>query len=236
MQNIGLIGGYSTYKILDNYSEITKGNLTCFKGRIGNKNVYIIPRHGKSHKFPPHRVPLIDYFEFLKKNNVKDLVTVYSVGVINRNWKVPCLVVIDDFIDFTGELVTIYDFFDKQPVHVEMDEPYFKPYKKIITKVTEQSNIPLYHGVYFQTIGPRLETKAEIRAARIFGADVVGMTHSWEAILAREYCMRLLSLGMGVNYACGIKNKINSEDIINESRAFSEKTIKLIKKFIERVN
>ncbi len=234
---VGIIGGYSTHKVLNDYSKVNIGDDTvCFKGKVGKKEVFIIPRHGETHKYPPHNVPLIKYFEFLKKENIKDLITVHSVGVLNKGWRVPCLIVIDDFIDFTGELATVYNMFDKEPIHVEMEQPYSKSYKGIVHKTIENySETPFYHGIYFQTVGPRLETRAEIRAAKILGADMVGMTHSWEAILAREYGLNLLSLGMGVNYACGITDKIRYEEIIKNSKIFSDKITKIIRDLIKQM-
>jgi 5'-methylthioadenosine phosphorylase len=156
--------------------------------------------------------------------------------VINKNWKMPCLVMIDDFIDFTGELATIHDYFDKRPVHAEMDEPYSKLYQRLMEKAIRPSGIHFYRGTYMQMIGPRLETKAEIGASRTLGADMVGMTHSWEAILAKEYGMKLVSLGMGVNYASGVNNtRLSTDDIMNKSAFLSKKTVGIIRKFIEEL-
>lgn len=232
---IGVIGGYSNSGILKNFSEEPVcENSVCLKGILDGKEIYIISRHGKNHVYPPHRVPLIDYFEYLKKRGVKDLITVYSVGVLNRSWEVPCLVLINDFIDFTGELVTRHNTFENGPIHAEMDEPYYKPYQKVLTGLAEKSGLPLYHGVYFQMVGPRLETRAEIRAANVLGGDVIGMTHSWEAILAREYGMRLVSLAMGVNYASGIA-KLDCKKIIEQSENLSGKTNSLLRSFIQEI-
>lgn len=236
---IGLIGGYSLNKALEDCVEIPiKNDCVGFEDQIGDKTVYFIPRHGKNHEFPPHKVPEKDYFEFLKKKDVKDLIAVYSVGVINEKWDVPCLAIINDFMDFTGEVTTIYDKFDKdEPMHVDMDEPYFIPYQKSLEKIIKNSSdMPIYSGIYAQMTGPRFETKAEIRALNTLGADMVGMTHSQEATLAKEFDMRLLSLGMGVNYACGIKGtQIRNQSVLEDSKNLSEKTAKIIKEFVEEL-
>ncbi len=234
---VGLISGYSAEKFFDNYSEFgldEESSNVFFEGDIGENTVYLIPRHGKNHTIPPHKVPEKDYFNFFKKEGVKDLVTYHSVGIIRKDWKVPCLTIIDDFMDFSGNGKTMYEHFDEEPIHVSMDEPYDKKYVEDMNKIiTENSKTPLYRGIYAQTRGPRLETKAEIRYLDNTGADMVGMTHASEATLANECGMKLVSLGAGVNYACGVsENKVNIKDIIRESKKMTEESSGLVKKFI----
>ncbi len=56
-------------------------------------------------------------------------------------------------------------------------------------------NTAVYRGTYAQTLGPRLEIKAEIRALKILGADMVGMTHARECVIANELGMKIASIG-----------------------------------------
>ena len=60
------------------------------------------------------------------------------------------------------------------------------------------------NGVYVCTNGPRFETAAEIRMAKLLGADVVGMTAMPEAILARELEIHYAGIAVSVNWAAGV--------------------------------
>ena len=52
--------------------------------------------------------------------------------------------------------------------------------------------------------GPSFETPAEIRAARVLGADLVGMSTVPEVILARFFGLRCAAVSVVTNYAAGL--------------------------------
>ncbi len=72
-----------------------------------------------------------------------------------------------------------------------------------LRKAAQDRNLPLHEGVYMWFSGPSFETPAEIRMARILGADAVGMSVVPEVILARYYGLRMAAVGMMTNYAAG---------------------------------
>ena len=63
---------------------------------------------------------------------------------------------------------------------------------------------PLHEGVYMWFSGPSFETPAEIRAAKILGADLVGMSTVPEVILARLHGLRCLAVSLVTNFAAGL--------------------------------
>lgn len=88
-------------------------------------------------------------------------------------------------------------------------------------------------GVYWQTPGPRLETKAEIAMMKNV-ADVVGMTMASEAIIAREMDMEYASLCSVDNYAHGVIEEVLSlETIIENSRRNARRVAAIIEKYVE---
>jgi purine nucleoside phosphorylase len=70
-------------------------------------------------------------------------------------------------------------------------------------------------GVYWQTVGPRLETPAEIRHISR-DADVVGMTAASEAIVAAELGLAYAVVCAVVNYANGVGDVELSVDELRE--------------------
>jgi 5'-methylthioadenosine phosphorylase len=89
-------------------------------------------------------------------------------------------------------------------------------------------------GVYWQTMGPRLETKAEIVMMAGY-AEVVGMTMASEAIVAKELDMEYASLCSVDNYAHGIEEReLSMEQILRQSRENAESVNRIISKYLER--
>jgi purine-nucleoside phosphorylase len=71
-------------------------------------------------------------------------------------------------------------------------------------RAAEECGIDLHHGVYMWFSGPSFETPAEIRMARIVGADAVGMSTVPEVILARFLGMRVAAASVITNLAAGM--------------------------------
>lgn len=68
----------------------------------------------------------------------------------------------------------------------------------------ERLGIPLLGGVYMWFSGPSFETPAEIRMARILGADAVGMSTVPEVILARFFGLRVVAASVITNFGAGM--------------------------------
>ena len=66
------------------------------------------------------------------------------------------------------------------------------------------ANVRCHEGVYIWFSGPSFETPAEIRAARVLGADAVGMSTAPETILARHAGLKVVALSLMTNYAAGL--------------------------------
>jgi purine-nucleoside phosphorylase len=83
--------------------------------------------------------------------------------------------------------------------------------------------------------GPQYETPAEIRAIRILGGDLVGMSVVHETIMARRMGMRILGLGLVTNMAAGVLDApLTEEEVLVEGQRAAGKFSALIKAFIER--
>lgn len=168
---------------------------------------------------------------------VKNMIVTNACGGMNENFHPGDIMVIDDHINMLGRNPLVGP--NKQalgPRFVDMSEPYDYIFRKIIDEVAKNENIKLQHGIYVSYLGPSYETKAEIRAFRLLGGDVVGMSTVPEVILARHANMRVLGLSIITNMSTGIsKQPLSHEEVLETSQKAISKISVLIKSFIKRI-
>jgi purine-nucleoside phosphorylase len=140
--------------------------------------------------------------ETFRKLGGETLLLTNAAGGLKTEWRPPALVAITDHINFSGTNPLIG--------HVGSDRfvPLTKAYDEdLIAKLHEAAkgaDVELNEGVYMWFSGPSFETPAEIRAARILGADLVGMSTVPEVILARRVGLRCAAVSVVTNYAAGL--------------------------------
>jgi len=220
--NFAVIGGTGVYnpKMLSHIEELvietTYGDVLIKIGKLGEKRVAFLARHGSKHSVPPHVVSYRANILALKKLGVKKIIATAAVGSINKSMAPGDFILVDQFIDFTkGRIQTFYEGGEQGVLHVDMTEPYCKKLCKVIADNCP-SEINLYKsGTYVCTEGPRFETPAEIKMFAGWGGDLVGMTGVPEVVLARELGMCYASIAMVTNYAAGIsQNPLTHQEVI----------------------
>jgi len=133
-----------------------------------------------------------------------------------------------DYLDF--DTIT---FYEKNPKFIT--PKISEKLRKILTQILKKLNFKFFRkGVYFNTKGPRLETKAEINLIKNF-ADVVGMTMAKEAVLVNELDLEYASVCSVDNYAHGLIKKPSSIEDIRENQARNKKNIERIIKEILKI-
>ena len=96
----------------------------------------------------------------------------------------------------------------------DMSEVYDRKLRQKIKNAAKKVGITMKEGVYIQFSGPSYETPAEIKMARILGADAAGMSTSCEAIAARHMGMKVVGISCITNMAAGIlKQPLNHEEV-----------------------
>lgn len=210
---IGLIGGSGLSKNgiekeKRNIKVDTKyGEVEVFEIIEDNFKVYFLPRHGLKHSFPPHLVPYRANISALKKIGVERIIATSAVGSINDNYKPATLILSDQFIDFTKK--RNYTFSSRGEVlHVDVTYPFCPDLQGALLEASENLNKKIISGATcVVTEGPRFETPAEIKAFKMLGGDLVGMTLIPECVLAREVNICYANLSIVTNYAAGISDK-----------------------------
>ena len=163
-------------------------------GRIRGRDVVFLARHGYGHTIPPHEVNYRANLWALHAQEVKDVVSVASVGGIRADLGPGTLAVPDQIIDYThGRQSTFSSSADRSVTHIDFTRPYCESMRQRLIKAARAAGEAIVVGAtYAATQGPRLETAAEINRLERDGADLVGMTGMPEAALARE----LASVGL----------------------------------------
>jgi 5'-methylthioadenosine phosphorylase len=174
-------------------------------GRLGDREVAFLARHGHGHTIPPHRVNYRANLWALKERGVDAILAVASVGGIADILAPGDLVLPHQLIDYTsGREQTFFDGGDRQVVHVDFTHPYSAELRARCLAAAGNAGIALHDGgVYGAVSGPRLETAAEIDRMERDGATIVGMTAMPEAGLARELGIAYASIAVVVNHAAG---------------------------------
>ena len=154
-----------------------------------------------------------------------------AAGGLNKEWRPPALVAITDHINFAGVNPLIgYAGADR---FVPLTHAYDQDLLAALHEAARASDIELHEGVYMWFSGPSFETPAEIRAARVLGADLVGMSTVPEVILARRAGLRCAAVSVVTNYAAGLAGGDPSHEETQEyARLAADRFKRLLRGFI----
>ncbi len=177
----------------------------------------------------PHLINHQANLTALKTLGAGEVIAVNSTGALKKELPPGSIVVPDDFI-LIARTPTV---FSNQPVHITPE--LSGDVRRRLIEAAAACGIPVVErGVYWQTEGPRLETKAEIRMMASF-ADIVGMTMAAEAIIAQELGLPYAALCSVDNYCNGVVDEpLTMERIIEGARKNRETMLTIVGKYIER--
>ena len=205
-------------------------------GKINNKKVSFLARHGNPHKIPPHRINYRANLWGLKELGVEKIIAVAAVGGITAEMTPGRIAIPDQIIDYTyGRAHTFFED-DEDPVsHIDFTYPYSEKIRTQLIKAAVNSGLDICtKGVYGGTQGPRLETAAEIRRMERDGCDLVGMTGMPEAALARELGMEYAACAVVANWAAGkSEGEITMQDIKQNLALGMRDAAKIINQFLK---
>jgi 5'-methylthioadenosine phosphorylase len=195
--DIGVVGGSGFYSFLDEVEQIevstpygppsdTVAVGTLPAGHAGaGRRVAFIPRHGRDHRFPPHRIPYRANLWAMRSLGVRQVVAPSAVGSLTAAYGPGTLAVPDQLIDRTSG--RIQTFYDDGAVHVSFADPYCSVGRRTVLAAAREAGWePVDGGTLVIIEGPRFSTRAESRWYAAQGWTLVGMTGHPEAVLARE--------------------------------------------------
>jgi 5'-methylthioadenosine phosphorylase len=165
-------------------------------GEVGGRAVAFLPRHGRKHQFPPHRVPYRANLWAMKELGVKRIIGPCAAGSLQAHVKPGEFVVCDQLVDRTwGRPDTFYD--GPETTHIAFADPYCPTMREVAVKQGREQGLGLHErGTVVVVQGPRFSTRAESDSLRSQGWEVINMTQYPEAVLARELELCFLNISL----------------------------------------
>lgn len=208
---IGVIGGSGLYQMeaLTDAREITAETPfgppsdVIFAGRLADRDVYFLPRHGRGHRLLPTEIPHRANIYALRSLGVRWLLSIGAVGSLQERFPPRHIVLPDQFFDRTSQREAHTFFGGGIVAHVGFAEPTSPGLRRLIYDAAVGLNLTAHNGgTYVNMDGPAFSTRAESETNRRLGFDVIGMTNLPEAKLAREAEMAMASVAFVTDYDC----------------------------------
>jgi len=213
--DIGVIGGSGLYSLFDGETVETVDIETPFGppsdpltiAEVAGRLVAFVPRHGKGHRFPPHRVNYRANLWALRAVGARQVLGPCAVGSLKPEHPAGTVVVPDQLVDRTwGRAHTYFD----EPgavVHVAFADPYCPHGRAAVLAAGRDRDLPVVDGGTLVVInGPRFSSRAESLWHQAQGWSVVGMTAAPEVSLARELAICFTTAALVTDLDAGLEH------------------------------
>ncbi len=198
-------------------------------GELAGKKVAVM--EGRYHYYEGYSLEEVTFpVRVLRQLGAKILVVSNAAGGINLGYRKGEIVMITDHINFMGINPLVGPNEDKLGTRFpDMCEPYSNRLMDLTGQAAREVQVLLSRGVYLGVTGPCLETRAEYRMMRNWGADLVGMSTVPEVIVAAHMGLEVLGLSV-VTDTCNPDRlePCNIEEIIKTANEAGPKLDKLI--------
>lgn len=189
------------------FGEVQGKKVICMSGRF---------HHYEGYPFEMLTLPI----RLFKLLGVKRTIVTNAAGAVNTEYNVGDIMIISDHLKLTGASPLQGKNIDEfGPRFFDTTDMYTKELRDVAKECAKESELTFREGVYMYFTGPQFETPAEIRAARILGADAVGMSTVTEALTAAHCSMPLLGLSVMTNMAAGVLDRKLTDEEVGETAA-----------------
>jgi 5'-methylthioadenosine phosphorylase len=211
---IGIIGGSGLYRMGGLIDIEEREIATPFGspsdaviiGKLDGVPVAFLARHGRGHRLMPTEVNYRANIFALKQLGVEFIVAVSACGSLRERIHPGEVVVPDQLLDFTKKRELTF-FGNGLVAHISVADPFCPALSEAVAEAVTEAGGTVHRGGSFVTIeGPRFSTKAESFTFRSWGMDIIGMTTSPEAFLARE-----------AEICCGVMAHVTDYDVWHET-------------------
>ncbi len=175
----------------------------------GGRRIFFLPRHGKRHVFPPHRIPYQANIAALRELGACHAVASCVAGSLKQEILPGTFVVPDQFVNLTWGRDAKWE--EGEPFrHLPMGDPYCASMRQLLLSAAREEGVDARDGGTIAVIqGPRFSTKAESKWLAGNGWDVVNMTQYPECYFARESGMCYAALVAVTDYDVGLPSPLS---------------------------
>jgi 5'-methylthioadenosine phosphorylase len=223
--DLAVIGGSGLYALLGDAEEhrvdtpYGQPSDPITVATVNERRIAFLPRHGRDHRYPPHKIPYRANIWALHQLGVRQIVAPCAVGGLRPELGAGTFVLPDQLIDRTsGRAQT---FYDDRAVHVNFADPYCPRGRDAARKAAAERGIEVHDGTMVVVEGPRFSTRAESRWYTSMGGAVVNMTGHPEAVLARELAVCYTAIALVTDLDAGVEGDhgVTQEEVF---RVFGE--------------
>ena len=224
--DVGVYGGSGLYTLLDDVEEVvvdTPFGLPAAPvtiGEVAGRRVAFLPRHGRDHTLPPHRVPYRANAWALRELGVRAIYGPCASGSLRAEMAPGDFVVPDQIVDRTaGRASSFHDGVDSPPGispvdHLSFADPYDERLRAVALAACTAEGVTVHEGGTVVVIeGPRFSTRAESRWYAAQGWEVINMTQMPEAALAAELGIPYATIALITDYDTGLEGQPGIEPV-----------------------
>lgn len=200
------------------------------------EGVPVIFLKGRTHFYEgTGAAPLKVMIRTLKSLGVDTLFLSNAAGSLRPEAPAGSLIAIADHINLScTNPLTGYNDDDWGPRFVPMGNAWDKDLRDMLLQAARAIGVPLIEGVYAWFHGPTFETPAEIRMAKVIGADSVGMSTVPDCIIARHCGMKVVGCSAITNMGAGLSDEnISHEQTIEQAAIAGEKLSRVVIRFLQ---
>ena len=240
---VGVFGGSGFYNFLTDAKEISVDTpygapsdvITI--GTIAGKKVAFLPRHGRNHHLPPHKINYRANVWAFKALGITRVISPCAAGSLQKEIKPGSFVICDQYVDRTsGRADTFFD--GPVTTHVSAADPFSPELRKLVLQAAKDCKIEIHDGGTVVVIqGPRFSTRAESQWFRSYGWEVINMTQYPEVHLVKELEMDPLNISLITDYDTGVDGvpPVSHEEVVKVFNDNNEKLRKLLFRLIELI-
>ena len=234
---LGYLGDLVEDAVAVPYGEIPHFKVSTAPGHKGQlvfgklNGCAVAVMQGRMHHYEGYSYEEVSYaVRVLRLLGCDTLIVTNAAGCVNTQWKAGELMLITDHIKMFSESPlrgeNIPEFGVRFPDATHL---YTERLQDVARDAAKELGIDIHEGVYFYCYGPQYETPAEVRAARILGADAVGMSTAPEAIVAGHAGMEVLGFTLLSNMAAGILDQpLTEEEVLEAADACKDQFSRLV--------
>jgi len=206
-------------------------------GRIENKDVYIISRHGHEHTVTPTHVNNRAHIKAIEQLACDVIIATTACGSLREEIEPGHLIFPNQVIDFTRfRKITFFDEFNPGEFnHTPFADPFNQELIDQLKGKAKDLNVNYHEDKTLITIeGPRFSSRAESHMFRKWGADIINMSTAPEVVLANELNIPYAAIAMSTDYDCWKTDiePVNADAVLDTFRQNAKNVTDLLLAFI----